>query len=201
LAVVDPQLVPADIERCHQPTYERQHLGVSYRRGRPDDVDVGLNEFALSSGLRILTAPDGRDVIALERQPDRLGVLRGEPGERDCQVEPQGNLAVAVVAELVDLTLNLGVGIELAEQHFAVLQGRRVDRCETKVAEHALRTLDAPLLDDRALGQLVQEALQRAGDDARRHVLDGTSEQNGVRRDSHRIRIVIEPTTWSAKGF
>ena len=119
--------------------------------------------------LRVLSAPDGSDVVAPERHPDRLPMLCRKSCERNGEIESERDISIAVVAEAVDLPLHLGFRVQLPEQDLAVLERGRLDRSKTEVTEHSLADLDAPLLHDRALRQLIGEALQRARLDARRH--------------------------------
>ena len=168
-AIVHPELVAVDVERTHEVAHECEHLAVGGGRRGPDDVDVALQELAPAACLRVLAAPDGADVVAPERHPDRLAMLGREPGERNGEIEPERDISIPVVAEAVDLPLHFAVRVQLPEQDLAVLERGRLDRCEPEVPEHSLGDLDASLPDDRALRQLIGEALQRASLDARRH--------------------------------
>ena len=101
------------------------------------------------------------DVVALEGRAQLADVLGGEAGQRHGQVEPQADLAAAVVLEAVELLV--GLVAPLAGEDFQILQRRRVDRAEAVGAIDAARGLDEPLARHHRLGQIVAKALERAG--------------------------------------
>ena len=129
-----------------------------------DRVEVALHELAVAAALRVLAAPHGGDVVALERRAQLADVLGGEAGQRHGEVEPQADVAAAVVLEAVELLV--GFRAALAEQDFEVLQRRRVDRAEAVGAKDAPRGVDDLLARHHRLRQIVAEALERAGLDA-----------------------------------
>ena len=92
--------------------------------------------------------------------PSSADVLGGEAGQRHGQIEPQADVAAAVVLELVELLV--GLLAPLAEQDFQVLEGRRVDRAEAVRAKDAPGRVDQPLARHHRLRQIVAEALERA---------------------------------------
>ena len=105
-----------------------------------DRVEIALHELAVPAALRVLAAPDGGDVVALERGAQFTRMLCGEPGQRHRQVETQADLAAAVVLKLVQLAI--GLFAPLAGEDLQVLKRRRVDGTETVRAIDALGRLD-----------------------------------------------------------
>ena len=132
---------------------------------RADRVEIALHELAIAAALRVLAAPDGGDVITLERHAEFVDVLRDEPGQRHGQVEPHADFATAMISKLVELLV--GLVAPLAGEDFEVLERRRVDRRE------AIRAID-PLRGRRsaasrgiiASGKIIAKALERARFDA-----------------------------------
>ncbi len=61
------------------------------------DVDIRLGELAGAALLRTLTAPDLLDLVAAERKRKVAGVLDDVAGERDRQVEVQGQGVVVAL--------------------------------------------------------------------------------------------------------
>ena len=108
---------------------DHQHrLDVGRDRAGADGVEIALHEFAVSAPLGVLAAPDGGDVVPLERRPQLVDVLGDEAGQGHGQVETQPHVASAVVLELIELAV--GLFAPLAGQDLQVLQGRRVDGAE-----------------------------------------------------------------------
>ena len=114
-------------------------------------------------------APDGAEVVALEGGAELADVHGGEAGKRDGQVEAQGHVAVALVAEAVQLPLHLGVGVHFADEDFGVLKRRRVDGRKAVGAVHLPGLVHEPLARDHQFRRVVAEALQEAGSDELRH--------------------------------
>ena len=110
---------------------------------RADRVEVALHELAVAAALRVLAAPHGGDVVPLERRAELADVLGGKAGQRHGEIEPQADVAAAVVLEAVELLV--GLRAAFAEEDFEVLERRRVDRAEAVRAEHAPRGVDDPL--------------------------------------------------------
>ena len=105
-----------------------------------------------------------RDVVALERRAEFADVLGGEAGQRHGEVEPQADVAAAVVLEAVELLV--GFGAAFAEEDFEVLEGRRVDRAEAVGAKDAAGRVHDLLARQHRLRQVVAEALERPGLDS-----------------------------------
>ena len=103
-------------------------------------------------------------MIALERRAELADVLGGEAGQRHGEIEPQADVAAAVVLEAVELLV--GFLAPLAEQDFEVLERRRVDRAEAVGAKDAPGRVHDPLARHHRLRQIVAEAFERAGLDA-----------------------------------
>ena len=91
-----------------------------------DRVEVALHELAIATLLSVLAAPNGADVIPLERCADLVDVLRDKTSQRNGQVESQRDIAAAVVEKAEQLLV--GLFATFAEQNLGVLQRGRVDR-------------------------------------------------------------------------
>ena len=133
--------------------------------GGADRVEVALHELAVAAALRVLAAPHGGDVVALERRAQLADVLGGEAGQRHGEIEPQADVAAAVVLEAVELLV--GFVAAFAGEDFEVLERRRVDRAEAVGAKDAPGRVDDPLARHHRLRQIVAEAFERAGLDER----------------------------------
>ena len=129
-----------------------------------DGVEIALHELAVAAALGVLAAPDGGDVVALERRAQLVDVLRGEAGQRHRQVETQPDPAAAVVLELVELLV--GLFAPFAGQDFQIFQGRRVDGAEAVGAIDPPGGVDEPLAGNHHLRQIIAETFERAGNDA-----------------------------------
>ena len=153
-----------EADRPEQVVDHQGGFDVGGDRAGADRVEVALHELAVAAALRVLAAPDGGDVIALERRAQLADVLGGEPGQRHRQVEPQPDPTAAVVLKLVELLV--GLLAPLAGEDFQVLQRRRVDRAEAVRAIDPPGRVDQPLARDHRLRQIVAETFERAGRDA-----------------------------------
>ena len=65
-------------------------------------------------------------MIALEGRSETADVLGGKARERDGKVEPQRDVASAVVLKAVDQLVRFLA--PLAQKYLGILQGRRIDR-------------------------------------------------------------------------
>ena len=131
-----------------------------------DRVEIALHEFAEAAALRVLAAPDCGDMIALERRAEFVDVLRGEASQRNGEVEAEADVAAAVVLKAVELLV--GFRAAFAQEDFEVFQRRRIDRAEAVRAKYAAGRIDDLLARQHGLRQIVAEAFQRAGLDARK---------------------------------
>ena len=142
---------------------DEQRLDVGGVGVGADGVEVALDELAIPTALGVLTAPDGSDVITLERRSNLSQVLRCKACERHGQVEPHRHVAVAAVLELEELLV--GFLAPFAGQNLGILQGGSVDRAEAIAAEDAPRGLHQPLAHEHGFGQVIAEAFERARSD------------------------------------
>ena len=72
-----------------------------------DRIEIALNKFAVATALRVLAPPDGGNLIPFEWRAKLLSVLRGEPRQRHCQVEPHPDIAAAMILEAIELFVGL----------------------------------------------------------------------------------------------
>ena len=135
-----------------------QCFDVGCVRGGSDGVEVTLNEFAVSSLLRLFGSPDGADVVPLEGRADLLQVLGCVAGQRDGQVEPHGDVAISLVGEAEQLLV--GFVAAFAQKNFAVLQGRGVDRREPVTAIDRPCGVNELFASQHWAGQVVAKTLQ-----------------------------------------
>ncbi len=181
-AVVDVDREPLEADGPQQVVDDEDRFGVGGDRAGADRIEIALHEFAVAAALRVLAAPHGGDVVALERRAQLADVLGGEAGQRHGEVEPQADIAAAVVLEPIELLI--GFRAPLAEQHVEVLECRRIDRAEPVRAEHAPRDIDNLLARQHGLRQIVAEALQGAGLDGGRHGEGCRMQDAGCREES-----------------
>jgi hypothetical protein len=97
------------------------------------------------------------NVVSFKRRSERRDVLRGEAGQRHCEVEPHADLPAAVVLEAVELLV--GLHAAFAQQDFQVLEGGRIDRAEAVGAKCLPRGIDNLLARQHGFRQIVAEAL------------------------------------------
>ena len=90
-----------------------------------DHVDIGLIELPEAAPLGALTAIDLADLIAAEGEAQLIVVQRHILGQGHRQVEPQGQVGVAL-GEAIDLLL--GLAAALGQQHLAGLDQRGIQR-------------------------------------------------------------------------
>ena len=146
-----------EAEGDHQVVDDQRRFDVAGVGGGADGVEVALPELAVAALAGVLAAPDRAHVIALERRAELADVLGREAGERHRQVEAQGHVAVAMIAEAVDELV--GFVAALAEQDLGVFQGRRVDRREAVGAIDAPGLFQQLLARDHQFRQIIAETL------------------------------------------
>ena len=162
--VVDANREFREADLGEQLADDEDDLGIGGDALGADRVEIALHELAEAAALRVLAAPDGGDVVALERRAELADVLGGEAGQRHGEVEAQADVAAAVVLKAVELLV--GFRAAFAEQDFEILEGRRIDRAEAVRAKHAPGRVHDLLARQHRLRQIVAEALERAGLDA-----------------------------------
>ena len=94
-------------------------------------------------------------MVPLERQAELLLVLSDEAGERHGEVEPQADVATAVILEFIELLV--GFVAPLAGEDLKILEGRGVDRTKAVAAIDPPRGLDDPLPRHHRLGEVIAE--------------------------------------------
>ena len=107
-----------------------------------DHVDIGLIELPEAATLGTLAAVDLADLIAAEGEAQLIVVQRHVLGQRHRQVEPQGQVGVAL-GEAVNLFLRLAAA--LGQQHFAGLDQRGVQRGKAVQAVGLAENVHHPL--------------------------------------------------------
>jgi hypothetical protein len=96
-AIINADFEIGEADLQHQIVNDEQRFNVRGIGLGTDGIEIALDEFAVASFLRILSPPDRAYVIAFERGTEFVDVLRGETGERNCQVEPHGNIAAPLL--------------------------------------------------------------------------------------------------------
>src|SRR5262249_23578420 len=84
-----------------------------------------------------------------------------EASQRHGQVEPQSDVASAMILELVELPV--GFVTSLAGEDFQVLESRRINRAEAIRAINSLGGGDQPFARDHRFRQVVAESVEGAG--------------------------------------
>jgi len=159
--IVDSDVETLESDLLHQIVDDQQRLNVCGVGVRSNGVEVALHEFAVATFLSVLAAPDLADVIPLEGSAQFPGVLSRESGQRDRQVKPQGDVAVAVIGKAVKLLVRFVAAF--AEQNLRVFQRGSVDRAESVAAVHSLSRFDQLLASDHGVGQVIPKSLQGTG--------------------------------------
>ena len=149
-----------EADRAEQVVDDEHRFDIGGDAVGADRVEVALHELAVAAALRVLAAPDRGDVVALERRAEFADVLGGEAGERHGEVEPQADVAAAVVLEVVELLV--GFVAPLAEEDFEVLERRRIDRAKAVGAIDAPGRVDDLLARHHRFRQIVAETFERA---------------------------------------
>ena len=165
-AVVDADRELVEADRPQQVVDHQRRFDIGGDGKGADGVEIALHEFAVAAALRVLAAPHGGDVVALERRAQLADVLGGEARQRHRQVEPHAHLTAAVVLEAVELLV--GFLAPFAGEDFQIFQGRRVDGAEAVRAIDPSGRVDQPLARDHRLRQVIAKAFERAGSDHRK---------------------------------
>ena len=132
----DHDLECADIHLCKSSVDKEKNLEIALCVVNSDHVEVTLPELSVATLLRLLSAPDLADVVALEREGECAVVCSDVAGKRDCQVESEGDITSAVVCEAEHLLV--GLSATLAEKNLCILKCRGVDWYESEGSENAL---------------------------------------------------------------
>ena len=107
-----------------------------------DHIDIGLIELPEAASLGTLAAVDLADLIAAEGEAQLIIVQRHVLGQRHRQVEPQGQVGVAL-GEAVDLLF--GLAAALGQQHLAGLDQRGIQRGKAVQAVGLAENVHHPL--------------------------------------------------------
>ncbi len=142
-------------------------LGVGQGALGADGVEVALDELAEPALGGTLAPEDRADGVPLERLAQLVDVLGDEPGERDRQVEPKGQLAglAPLVGDRVDLPEHLVGAGPLAGEDLHALDVRGLDRHEAEVGKRLAEGRQRPLARDHRRGGDVSEPAGHAGID------------------------------------
>ncbi len=149
----EPELVVETAE--HVEGHERD-FDVVVRRQRvlTDDVDVGLEELAITPFLRAFATPHLLHLIAAEREDQMSGVLEHIAGEGHRQIEVQAKLGRIVLGGVEPLDdIDLLVDLTLAGQLLQRFDGPGLDRGEAVKLERLPHDVERSLLDDPPSGQ------------------------------------------------
>eukprot|EP00456_Euglypha_rotunda_P067890 TRINITY_DN58_c11_g1_i5.p1 TRINITY_DN58_c11_g1~~TRINITY_DN58_c11_g1_i5.p1 ORF type:complete len:914 (+),score=171.34 TRINITY_DN58_c11_g1_i5:4186-6927(+) len=164
-AVQDQPIVDADREafeaECDQQVMnDEQRFDIGGVGVGADGVEVALDELTIASALSVFAAPDGGDVIAFEGGAHCGQVLSGKASQRDGQVEPHRDVAVALFeAE----QLLVGFIAPFAGQNLGVFEGRGIDGTEPVAAKDSPCGLHQSLANEHDFREIVAEAFKRTG--------------------------------------
>ena len=150
--------IPSARERV---VHTREDFDIGGERNRTHGIQVELNEFAESSRVRLVHAPDGSHLIATERKGE-IRILRHDTCERDGKIEPEGDILPFRVLELEDL---LRVLVAVAQQRHAVFLGGGFERKETVAFVHLADGGDHLLPGIHLRRKVVPESFQEPGFD------------------------------------
>ena len=180
-AVVDPQTHPLEVEGVEGLGDGLEDAGLRDDRGRAEEVDVALIEFAEAPALRPVRAPHGLDLVALEPPGQVVPVPRHDAGERhrevvaepevrqlrDAGVGGQRGQALTPLQDAEDELVAL-VAI-LPEQHVEPLHRRRLERDEAVPLVRALDLIDDHPARSHRAGEEVAHAARGLRRDHRGH--------------------------------
>ena len=156
LAHVDLEVLEA--ERAEPLHRHRDHLGVAFRVGQPDQLHARLVELAVAAHVRLVVAEDVGDVAEAER----LGVVP-HPRRHDARdlrrdVRAQGEQPPALAVHHLEHPL-LQVVIRALGEHVEVLVRRRHELAIAPAPEDAEEALLHRALSRRLVGQVDLGAL------------------------------------------
>src|SRR5687768_8578462 len=157
--MADPDGELRDSDRFQGLRHDGDNLGIGQWGRRTGDVGVTLPELAEAAALRILRAPDRRDLVALEGENQVVLMHCHDAGQRYGQVVAQADLTTAGVLEAVH---QLFVFARLAGENVEILQSRRIERLEAMALEDVAEDADDRLAQDHLLRQVVAEPLEHA---------------------------------------
>ena len=120
-AVVDPDREALEAERADEVVDHERGLHVAHGAGRPDRVEVALQELAVATPLGVLSAPDGADVVALEGRAEFVDAWRRIAQRNAIRAAPRRGRRTR------SGTSGFGLRAALAQQHLGVLERGRVD--------------------------------------------------------------------------
>ena len=83
---------------CRVSYIAAEDLDVRGDGGGTDRIQVELHELAEAAGVGFVGPPDGRHLVAAERQWE-VGILGDHAGERDREIEPEGDLFLFRILE------------------------------------------------------------------------------------------------------
>ncbi len=162
LPVVHPDLEPAQPEALEYLINNGRNLCLvqDIQLAVADDVDVSLVEFPEAASLGTLTAIDLADLKPAEGEGQLVIVQGNVLGQRHRQVEPQGQVAVAL-GEAVDLLL--GFAAALGQQNLGILDDGGVQRGEAVGSVGGAQDFGHFLKTDLLAGQQLHKTGQRPG--------------------------------------
>jgi hypothetical protein len=158
--------IALDAERGERVAHPGDDFGVGDLAVDADRVEVELGELAVASLVRLVGAPDRRDLVAAEGAGE-LRILRDDACQRRGEVEAEAEVFFLRIADAEDRLLRFLAGA--AGEDVEELDGGGGQRNEAVVFVDAADGVDHPLASQHLIGKKVAEAAGEARDDGISH--------------------------------